>query len=265
MPPQEPREVRWSVNSPSPGLWYADPTTGERRPWPQGPPLEWPNGDTSRPLCVDPVRCDTWIAGTSDEAPSHVCLWVGLHSLDVYRALHRWDEYEDLPPGLNPNELTADCGLPVLRPPNGPFGGDLYGFAAFRSVGDTRVYVFGVLAAESVGWGEDRHIWDSTATVFEGPVTAAAFDAARQVQVWFDRDLLGKPAVGRPRDSGTYPTDEFRTAFEDAVRANPDATQEAVADVLALDVRTLRRYLRRVFDLGFAEAKQRALGSSGEG
>jgi hypothetical protein len=186
-----------------------------------------------------------------------------LHSLDVYRALRRWDEHEDLPPGLDPNGLTSNCGLPMLRPRNWP--NLSYGFAAFRSVGDTRVYVFGVLAAESVGWGEDRHIWDSTATVFEGPVTAAAFDAARQVQVWFDRDLLGKPAVGRPRDSGTYPTDEFRTAFEDAVRANPDATQEAVADVLALDVRTLRRYLRRVFDLGFAEAKQRALGSSGEG
>ena len=120
MPPQEPREVRWSVNSPSPGLWYADPTTGERRPWPQGPPLVWPNGDTSRPLCADPVRCDTWIAGTSDEAPSHVCLWVGLHSLDVFRALHRWDEYEDLPPGLDPNGLTSNCGLPMLRPRNWP-------------------------------------------------------------------------------------------------------------------------------------------------
>lgn len=263
MPPKEPREVRWSVNSPTPGLWYADPTTGERRPWPQGPALEWPNGETSLPLCADPVRCDTWLAGTSDEAPSHVCLWVGLHSLDVYRALHRWDEYEDLPPGLDPNGLTSNCGLPMLRPRNWP--NLSYGFAAFRSAGDTRVCVFGVLVAESVGWGEDRHIWDSTATVFEGPVTAAAFDAARQVQVWFDRDLLGKPAVGRPRDSGTYPLSEFGAAFEAVVRENPDVTQEAVADALALDGRTLRRYLRRVFGLGFTEAKRRVIGDTEDG
>ncbi|HOS94639.1 MAG TPA: hypothetical protein PLQ54_15065, partial [Armatimonadota bacterium] len=96
-----------------------------------------------------------------------------------------------------------------------------HGFVAFREVasrrGLTRVYVFGLIhweyfgdAPEDDGYDEDgnarciwvtdmRPVWDSTATLYDGPETTEAHRAARRVCRWFDARLCGRPTSdGRP-------------------------------------------------------------------
>jgi len=122
-----------------------------------------------------------------------------------------------------------------------------YGFAALRATegGDqqTRIYVFGLLAGEDVSpaaseW-EYEYRWHSTATLFDGPVTQAAFGLARGLQTWFDQVLLGKAMGGRPTGTGEFRTsEEFVKGCEQAAlrpaECGSKITQEALAQSLGV-------------------------------
>ncbi|NLN91458.1 MAG: hypothetical protein GX134_14995 [candidate division WS1 bacterium] len=124
------------------------------------------------------------MAGTCADEPSHVCMLAGDFSLAVARqALAERDGGSVLWAVPDVTEVPDD-------------GETAPGFCAFRQVGDTVAYVVGIYEAiwhlVTVGdeWGtwqepDGTALWHSTETLFVGPVTRAACDAALRVQAWF--------------------------------------------------------------------------------
>jgi len=140
-------------------------------------------------------------------------------------------------------------------------------------VRETRVYVFGLLASgvtdvdntDGSPIAEHEWYWHSTATLFDGPLTGRAVSAARSVEAWFGRRLLGRTLCGRPPglvfgDHVDYlDRSVFLAAVGAAIRrlhaAGRATTQEQVCLELSnagrrMDRSTLRRYTNQVH--GFA-------------
>ncbi len=256
-------------------------------------------------LCPHTPRCNQWLLGESDDQPDHVCLATCATTRRRYaaeRVGHLADPSQAeravyltgwLPPPATPTELRRPApDLCCVAPPTlaerrlDPFcEGLFHGFVAFRSAGpatvagpwvcgkppdaygapwatarETRVYVFGLLANDEHAW-----CWHSTATLFDGPLTEGAVSAARSVEAWFDRALLGRTFVGRP--PGPHDGDhtdlrdrrQFLAVVGAAVRAlraeRRVPTQKQVCCAIAdagrrMDPATLRHYTNRVH--GFA-------------
>lgn len=191
------------------------------------------------------------------------------------------------PPTLAERRLDAFCE------------GLFHGFVAFRSGGpatvggpwvggappdaegfprdaprETRVCVFGLLAGGVAGVdntdgfpiAEHEWYWHSTATLFDGTLTDEAVGAARSVEAWFRKCLLGRQVGGRPpgpapgwhtdlRDRQTFLA-VVGAAVRALLAAGRATTQEQVCAAMAgpgrpaMDPATLRHYTNRVH--GFA-------------
>ncbi|MBP7559184.1 MAG: hypothetical protein KBA64_01770 [Armatimonadetes bacterium] len=229
-------------------------------------PVTWPAFGEQLSVCIPPhsreePRCDAWLAGTCADEPSHVCMLAGDFSLAVARqTLAERDGGSVLWAVPDVTEVPDD-------------GETAPGFCAFRQVGDTVAYVVGIYEAiwdlVWVGdeWGgrtwqepDGTALWHSTETLFVGPVTRAACDAALRVQAWFDRALLGRPrSPGRPVGTRVWAEEEFRQAFSATVAAHPRWTQELIADALACSPRTLRQNCRDFLGESYSDARARIL------
>lgn len=227
-------------------------------------PVTWPVIGERRSACTPPLtreapRCDAWLAGTCADEPSHVCTLAGYVSLAVARQAL-----------AEPDGGSVLWSVPdVTEAPDD--GATAPGFCAFRQVGDTVAYVVGIyettwhlvtVGDEGGTWQEPdgTALWHSTETLFDGPVTRAACDAALRVQAWFDRVLLGRPrSPGRPVGTRTWAAEEFCQAFRATVAAHPMWIQEHIADALACSPRTLRQNCRDYFGETYSDARAHVL------